>query len=972
MNEKSHIIKQQSFLAEYDNESNSLQFQHRFSNLIKNSLLPQIEAVFNNFDKNEGIIRIDSLSVDLGEVDADEMDNELPQRLADRLFSALKDKVNDIQQGRGNFGEEVITEEALLLDSFLYYLQSGTMLWWGKEYIARGYGYEQIFEGLIRIALPQLMQRLPETLRSTIARNRFLKFIGDEWILMYLGKAYPEALVTFIGNSHSLVLPILEKLEAAFRKKWDHRQTFWQYVFDWLWLQGAPEIDSDTFQQSLVRHLLLKNEVSATEINDRLPEIMGNLSEKERSVFADAVAVEESFQKIMAPLLLKGSLAQEGAKTMTGAFHASDLQWVAHLEEEQFIAVLKRSLPKEHAYVIAFIGDVIRILRSKGVRLTHSEQFVRVVWESVIHYLFVVKRGDFEKADFLQSSLGHVAVFLRLNLQGVVHYLHPELSSLRDLPSSIAEKALSDTSPLDTEELQLLKQVAYKYFLVFGSLPTHSVLKSALPQYREAVLDMEVLNLSSPKALVQGLVSMNAKEVTALFADIDILVLPLVLKRLKLQLPQGLIKELMDKVPSLQWIEFVDNSFSGVEESLLKKINALQGTLSAILDAWTQDYASDEDREAEALRLLATLNISPYQERSEEITEEGEEVMEKGEGTTERGKRIIELALIDFMERPERLPKGWTKVVLIKALKAFVQLPASESAKLKVVITTNALVEKIRNTWVDQLPENVLLDLARWIKPQQISNIVQKVELYIARKVKADGYRSTLSEWKQLKWKLIFEKSTTAMEKLLKEQHAEYDKEERERKKNEKANRQEQMEATFGNEPLYVNNAGLVIFHPYLQRFFKMLGLLEDNRFKDDAAASKAVYLLHYLAYKDQEMPEYEMTLNKLLCGMEVFATLDEPAPLTDKEKEVADSLIKGVIANWKAISNSSIDNFRVSFLHREGKLEKSLKGSWQMEVGQKGYDVLMGSLPWSLNIIKLPWMKTTLYVNWGDDKSSV
>jgi len=63
-------------------------------------------------------------------------------------------------------------------------------------------------------------------------------------------------------------------------------------------------------------------------------------------------------------------------------------------------------------------------------------------------------------------------------------------------------------------------------------------------------------------------------------------------------------------------------------------------------------------------------------------------------------------------------------------------------------------------------------------------------------------------------------------------------------------------------------DAGLIILWPFLPRFFRSLGLLEDKQFVDEAAAHRAAGLLQYLADGQPEAPEYLLIFNKILCGL--------------------------------------------------------------------------------------------------------
>jgi hypothetical protein len=164
--------------------------------------------------------------------------------------------------------------------------------------------------------------------------------------------------------------------------------------------------------------------------------------------------------------------------------------------------------------------------------------------------------------------------------------------------------------------------------------------------------------------------------------------------------------------------------------------------------------------------------------------------------------------------------------------------------------------------------------------------------------------------------------------------------------------------------PLFFKNAGVVLIHPFLGNFFKNLGFLEENSFKDFHCQSKAVALLHFLATGEENPLEYEMILPKFLCEMPANIPIDHTLVLTDEEKEEAHSLLLAAIAHWGVLQGTSPDGLREGFLCREGKLEKEETG-WKLHVEQKTLDILLDRLPWNLGLIKLPWMTELLKVEW-------
>jgi len=165
-------------------------------------------------------------------------------------------------------------------------------------------------------------------------------------------------------------------------------------------------------------------------------------------------------------------------------------------------------------------------------------------------------------------------------------------------------------------------------------------------------------------------------------------------------------------------------------------------------------------------------------------------------------------------------------------------------------------------------------------------------------------------------------------------------------------------------EPLYVNNSGIVLLHPFLQSYFTGLKLYGDNGFIDQPRRERAVLLLHYLATSETEAAEFDLILEKILCGLGLEDTLPVALDLTEEEKIESDKLLEAVISYWEPLKNTSIAGLQNTFLQREGRLELKDNG-WLLTVEQKTVDILLGKLPWGFGTIRLPWMQEILSVDW-------
>ena len=163
----------------------------------------------------------------------------------------------------------------------------------------------------------------------------------------------------------------------------------------------------------------------------------------------------------------------------------------------------------------------------------------------------------------------------------------------------------------------------------------------------------------------------------------------------------------------------------------------------------------------------------------------------------------------------------------------------------------------------------------------------------------------------------------------------------------------------------YIHNGGLVILWPYLPRFFTNLGLADGNSFIDDLAAQRAVFLLQHLVAPDPETPESLLSLNKLLCGLDLQRPLPAGYSPTEREQDECAALFAALKLHWNVLANMSADRIRTDFLQREGIL-RPCSGNWQLQMENQVQDILVQRLPWPIGVVKLPWMDYAILVHWG------
>ena len=162
---------------------------------------------------------------------------------------------------------------------------------------------------------------------------------------------------------------------------------------------------------------------------------------------------------------------------------------------------------------------------------------------------------------------------------------------------------------------------------------------------------------------------------------------------------------------------------------------------------------------------------------------------------------------------------------------------------------------------------------------------------------------------------------------------------------------------------LFIENAGLVLLHPFLPAYFQAVGLADGPVLKKPG---RAVLLLQYLATGQTVVPEHLLALNKLLCGLPLNWPVPKCLRLTKLEKKESRQLLEAVITHWAALKNTSPEGLQGEFLCREGKLSQNQDGEWWLRVERKTADILLSQLPWGFGFIRTPWMGKMLMVEWG------
>lgn len=93
MVQQRHVIKQQILDLRVESTMPAFELQNQLSALYRSKVIPLIDAYCNQFSDPDAILRIDTLDIDLGEIDIQNLENEFVEKVAAQLRQQLAEKL---------------------------------------------------------------------------------------------------------------------------------------------------------------------------------------------------------------------------------------------------------------------------------------------------------------------------------------------------------------------------------------------------------------------------------------------------------------------------------------------------------------------------------------------------------------------------------------------------------------------------------------------------------------------------------------------------------------------------------------------------------------------------------------------------------------------------------------------------------------------------------------------------------------
>ncbi len=162
-----------------------------------------------------------------------------------------------------------------------------------------------------------------------------------------------------------------------------------------------------------------------------------------------------------------------------------------------------------------------------------------------------------------------------------------------------------------------------------------------------------------------------------------------------------------------------------------------------------------------------------------------------------------------------------------------------------------------------------------------------------------------------------------------------------------------------------VDDAGLILLHPFLCNLFERLGYLsEEQDFKSIEARERAVHLLRYMAGFNPPYYDCQLLLEKMLCDLPIGFPVSLDIELEKEEITNARQVLEAVCQHWTPLNGISPESLQQSFMKRSCNVVFE-DDAWMVRVEGQALDILLDDLPWEISLLLFPWKKEMIMVEW-------
>ncbi len=482
-----HNVSRVSWNLEFDQRDKITELQSVFGHWSKERMAQEMEEVFNNYCPEDQVWQIKTLELDLGLLDYETIESDLPKQFK----KILSGKLSEIALENGNSDIVIVDPGTAKINEIEHYLQTG--------YFSTSYKYYSS----INVLFLEQLQENPEAFTKMILEAGQLEKVRQRIVEQLKVSVIQELVRLLEPDNYTQLIDFTEEMSVVNDQRTrktnqsDFRKNLWLWVLNYLFVERGTLFNQLEFMESTIRQMAnhynmkyedLFNEIEQTAksiaetssknsefiaalnllskqhsvkikqqrgANDKLEKILSNsrlLSQTEHQHFLNSIIkrISEASEMLMILKRLKSSLKSwDNVLTCLDVESKKVITSVLGFRYKYFI--------KETVKIFEFIGG-------------HSNQKNDYLQTKIIEFLLEKSTGSWQKKDLIdylipyfktKNQITNLSTCLVRLMTTDSDYLKSEISSDT---YQITKKCLEDYLSVSPQKLnKIVFETGLKY-----------------------------------------------------------------------------------------------------------------------------------------------------------------------------------------------------------------------------------------------------------------------------------------------------------------------------------------------------------------------------------------------------------------------------------------------------------------------------------------------------------------------------
>ena len=396
----------------------------RWDTFNRTSLEGIVDEILSRYDTEDELIRIESLDLDLGELEEDEFYEQFPRRLAERLDETFASYLRSKEEHPDRIA--VVPIRQSWLEVFTYYMSHGYWPWLEEERLT----LPELLDKLVRISPIELSHFLREKGKALTIRKRLVFQLDDIYqerlvhVVVPSESSFINAYARFLQDSY----PEIKRPEIG---KNDYRNAIWIILWGYLLSQDQGYFNRKQMVTYALRELSGYYSIYFVDLLGMLtydldkfastrlfmPELLSllkdirleTLSEKEFTKNLSLFSLEE----------LKALLVRR----------EKSLTFLSGYNEEQIYQIVEQVIPAESPFVIDYARALDKEKELGMLEGKAGNDFRVLKWVFIFEVILGRSGSVYSRHQFAFSVLKELAAHYNLTVMELLGYFYRTLAN---------------------------------------------------------------------------------------------------------------------------------------------------------------------------------------------------------------------------------------------------------------------------------------------------------------------------------------------------------------------------------------------------------------------------------------------------------------------------------------------------------------------------------------------------------------